>query len=98
MSVRDLSGNWSRSEEEKAFCFANHLEKVFQPNCLKDFKLAILPSIANEFLFSNKTSTFQIKNIIKELSPKNSSRHDYITPKMLMEVSNIVLTVLSLLF
>ena len=63
-----------------------------------EFELPTLQDTVAQSLLSIKISTFEIKNIIQEINPKNASGHDKITPKIVKELLNIAVVVLSLLF
>lgn len=102
--IRDVSGNWARSNKEKALVFANHLEKVFQP----------IPDTTNQdeqeihqFLEAphqlqlpprNFTITEVTSTIFKNLNPKKSPGYDLITGRVLQELTPLAIRLITLLF
>lgn len=96
--LRGPSGSWIRSDEDRANAFADHLQKVFQPNpASNSFVLPVvtksLPPI-NPVTFSQS----EIASIIKDLNPKKSPGHDLVAPKMIIELPPCAVLTLCHLF
>lgn len=102
--IRKHDNTWARSDKEKCETFANHLTKVFQPFDIE--------SVANEeeeiqdFLDSPEQLSLLMKNIsineiketIKQLHSKKSPGHDLITGKILKELPDITIRLISFIF
>ena len=99
MPIRDPNGNWTRSNEEKANCFAKHLSNVFQPNdATNNFILPEVVVNGQENQVAIKISSLEVVDAIQKLNPKKSPGHDLITPKMLIELPRVAQALLSELF
>lgn len=96
--IRLNNGDWARSDSEKAETFAKHLEEVFTPSIQSNSHE--LP----ELLVNNKTQrikfTFKsVKQIISDkINPKKAAGVDLITGKMLRELPDKFIKVLTYLF
>lgn len=94
--IRTSDGNWARSDKEKAKAFAEHLEKVFQPN---ETESDIVPSPERIEGSTIKLFTPQeIKNIIDKLKPRKAPGLDCITTKILQEAPRKALVMLTYIF
>jgi len=97
LSSSNSSGNWVRSDEDRAETFALHLRNVFHPNpATGSF---VLPQIESEHislppLFQPK----EIGKVIGELNPKKAPGGDQITQKILIELPNSAIEVICKLF
>jgi len=88
-SIRNSSGTWARSDEDRAETFAQHIRNVFQPNsATNSFDLPPLRTeIARELSF---VWTREIVNVMKiQLKPKKAPGGDLTTPKMIIELLNV---------
>jgi len=95
--IRNSSGSWVHSDEDRAETFALHLRNVFQPN--RATGSFVLPQIVSESI--SPPPLFQPKQnakVIGELKPKKAPGGDQITPKMLIELSNSAIEVICKLF
>lgn len=102
--IRDEFGKWARSNKDKAFAFANHLAKVFQP----------IPATINQeehdirqFLEAphqmqlpprNFTITEVTSIIFKNLNTKKSPGYDLITGRVLQELTPLAIRQITLIF
>ncbi len=101
--IRKEDGNWARSDNEKCTAFAKHLTKVFQPNT---------GNLAGNFdniedtehsLVNQRTPLkFKWKNVKKvihhQLNLKKSPGHDLITSKMLKELPDKAVKLITFIF
>ena len=85
--IRTTSGNWARSDLEKANVLAYHLEKVFQPNEMTDINPAPTemdgPAIKD---FTSKEIIFAINKLNPPPPPRKASGIDFIMVKILQEI------------
>lgn len=84
--IKNLDGSWARNNEQKASRFAEHLEKIFQPNPAEVSEE--LPEIINQ---ENEeiplTTPAEVKNEIKEnINTKKAPGYDLITGQILKEL------------
>uniref|UniRef100_W8AN11 Uncharacterized protein n=1 Tax=Ceratitis capitata TaxID=7213 RepID=W8AN11_CERCA len=97
MPIKDRNGNWTRSNEEKANCFAKHLSNVFQPNdATNNFILSEFAFSGQENQVAIKISSLEVVNAIPKLNPEKYP--GLITPKMLIEPPRVAQALLSELF
>lgn len=96
--IRLHNGNWARSDTEKAEAFAMHLEEVFTPSIQRNSQN--LP----EVLVNKNTQLikFKFKNVKKmicdQINPKKAAGEDLITGKMIRELPDKFIKVLTYLF
>lgn len=94
--IRTTDSDWARSDKEKAKVFADHLEKVFQPN---EAESDIVP--APERMEGSTIKQFtprEIKNIINKLKTRKAPGLDSITAKILQEAPKKALVMLTYIF
>lgn len=96
--LRDADGKWIRSDEQRACTFADHLEKVFQPNpSTNSFSLPLSPGNCaplNPIVFTPN----EIVRIIKELKPGKSPGHDLVTTTMIKHLPHCMIQSICQLF
>lgn len=97
--IRLPTGNWARSDEEKANAFAAYLTTVFAPH--EESNNFVLPEQMDDGL-SFKPIKFnwkKVKNTIKDcISPKKSPGHDLITGKMIRELPDKCIKLITFIF
>lgn len=103
--IRKANGGWARSNEEKAELFANHLSEVFQP-----FPSQIEPEEDNEIAEHLETPLqmslpfkaikwTELENTIRsDLNLKKAPGYDLITGKILKELPEKVLRLITFIF
>ncbi|KAH8351710.1 hypothetical protein KR084_002975, partial [Drosophila pseudotakahashii] len=96
--IRNSSGTWARSDEDRAETFALHLRNVFQLNAAANsFQLPPLSSeiAINPILFQVPEISYVVR---KQLKPKKAPGGDLITPKMIIELPNCAVDAICKLF
>lgn len=103
--IRKPDRTWARTDLEKAYAFAHHLEKVFQPlpsqaapieearikqNLEAPFQMSPLPK-----LFTAKEVTRMIKN---NLNSKKAPGYDDVTGKLIKELPKKGIVLLTIIF
>lgn len=103
--VRNINGAWARSNEEKANAFAEHLKNVFQPFASEisveenQEILDYLDSPLQMELPLQKFSVKEIKNCIKnDLNVKKSPGYDMITGKVIKELPDKAVRIMTFIF
>jgi len=103
--IRKNDGYWARSNAEKAELFAEHLEKVFQPypsEITEQEDRSILTSLDSPSqmdLTIKKFSFTEIKTTIhSELNPKKAPGYDLVTGKVLQELPDVGIRLLTYIF
>ena len=100
LPIRNSSGGWARSDEDRATTFAAHLQNVFTPNqATSTFALPSYPVNRHQqhtpIVFRPK----EITKIIKDnLSPKKSPGCDLITPEMIIQLPHSAVRYITKLF
>lgn len=103
--IKDRTGNWARSDKEKGLAFAKHLESVFMP--FSSTLPAEQEAEINEFLQApfqmdlpvKKFKTSEVKSIIiDDLNPKKSPGYDLITGKVLKELSEKTIQLITFIY
>lgn len=83
--LRSSTGNWVRSDRDKARLFAEHFEKTFSPNTIHS---NITPSdIVLDAGKIRTTSPTEVAAVIDHLKLRKSPGYDRISPIMLKELS-----------
>jgi len=97
--IRHPDGNWARSDADKAIVFAEYLSKVFTPN--EQMETSELPSDV-EKTPENQSIKFKwssVRKTIKEnISPKKAPGHDFITGKILKELPEKCIKLITYIF
>lgn len=96
--LRDAHGNWSRSDEQRAHTFADHLQKVFQPNPPTNTFILHLSRRNCAPLEPMVFRPDEIAKTVKELNPGKSPGHDMITSKMISRLPRCALNLICKLF
>lgn len=102
--INKTDGTWARSNKEKADTFASHLEKVFTPTdrtCTEEEEiqnLLIPGEPLNSENLSTKTTLREVRHIINSLHPKKSPGHDEIPGKLLKELPEKALRLMTIIF
>lgn len=97
--IRLPGGSWARSDYEKATAFAVHLKDVFSPHATENsYELPEL-SENNLAITPIKFSWKEIKNSIKNcINPKKAPGHDLITGKMIREIPDKCIKLVTYIF
>lgn len=99
--IRKNDGNWARSDQEKCDVFAAYLKKVFQPNeySICENNLQNIHSIDTSFFSPLKFKWKVVKKVIKEqIDAKKAAGHDLITGKMLKELPDKCIKLITHIF
>jgi len=99
--IRKINGDWARSNLEKCDVFASYLEEVFKPNeCV--VTNVMLEHVENSDDTQGKPINFKwknVKNMIREkIDPKKAAGHDLITGKMLKELPDKCMKLITHIF
>ena len=97
--IRQPDGNWARSDIEKAVAFSIHLNKVFTPH--EESKNSKLPQYSEEASNPSpvKFKWKNVKNTIKNcINPKKAPGHDLITGKMIKELPDKCIKLITYIF
>ena len=71
--IRNMDGTWARNNEQKAFRFAEYLEKVLQPDEADDI-MPLLERMEKEAIQIPFVTTAQVKKEIKNNINQKSSQ------------------------
>ena len=97
--IRMPNGDWARTDDEKGKAFANHLSNVFKPHETMESetfsKIEDGPVRTNPIKFKWKTVKRVIKNTI---NVKKAPGHDLISGKMLKELPDKSIKLISYIF
>lgn len=94
--LRDPSGDWAKSDIEKANLFSNHLLKVFTPNISSD--IVELPLIVPIEAVPLRVEVEEMVGAIADLKPKKSPGIDKVSNKMILELPYIAVRILLFIF
>lgn len=100
--IRTTDGNWARTDLEKANTFAHHLASVFIPYPAETG--AILPILPEPPTYQNtnvmiKFKITEVKSTINNMiDPKKAPGYDHITGKLLKEVPEKTIRLITALF
>lgn len=102
--LRTLDGSWARTDQEKAETFSQHLKNVFKPHPYEgtlDHEREVLefldaPNTKNEC--PAKFTKKEVLNIIKKGKLKKSPGYDLITNRLLQELPDPGLTLLTSIY
>ena len=96
--LRNLQGEWARSDQEKSEVFAHHLSNVFQPNPPSN-NFSIPSLTANTDIIDIQISPQEVANTIKKkIALKKAPGYDSITPIMLKNLPFVAVVYISKLF
>lgn len=96
--LRRPNGSWARSDVEKALLFTDHLEKVFQPNpeAIEFQPSIVIPHIVNSPI---KLCFEEVKKAIRiNSNPKKAPGQDKITGKMIQQLPDVAILLLTVIF
>lgn len=94
--LRYANGHWARSNSEKANLFAEHLASVFKPHPGHNCNHLIVDNQSEINRQIVKFKVREVKDIIKNnINPKKSPGFDLVTAKMLMEVPEIAVRLIT---
>lgn len=97
--IRLPNGSWARIDEQKCIAFANHLTDVFKPH--ESLKSEDIPK-TNCSTIKSKPIKYKwkaVKQVIKNMiNPKKAPGHDLISGKMLRELPDICIKLISYIF
>ena len=103
--ILNSAGQWARSDEEKAKCFAEHLEKVFTPftsSISTDDEKEIENFLKAPFQLDLPVKNIkfsEVKNIIQnELNPNKAPGFDLITGKIIQELPEKTVRLITIIF
>ncbi len=99
--IRNKAGTWARSDQEKCDVFADHLEKVFQPheNTTSDHTLDDIDLTGKTNYEPIKFKWKDVRNVIKnEINQHKAPGHDLITGKMLRELPDKCIKLITYIF
>jgi hypothetical protein len=93
------AGPWGRSDKEKSELFAQHFANIFTPhNDEKDHKIERNPTAMKSHQILMHTSPKGIKEVIKSLGLNKAPGPDQVTPKMLKELPQKRIVLLTYIF
>ncbi|KAH8366334.1 hypothetical protein KR093_004436, partial [Drosophila rubida] len=99
LPIRTSTCKWSRSDEERADRFVEHLQNVFQPNTASN---GISLPLTSNTSTTNQSIVFTPHEILKiineQLNPKKSPGCDQISAKMIVELPSCAVRVIFQLF
>lgn len=85
--IKKEDGTWARSSEQKAECFATHLEKIFQPHQQQQEEEALQ---SNHLQEEENIMPVTVEEVIKEikynLNPRKAPGFDLITGQILKQL------------
>ncbi|CAH2100420.1 unnamed protein product [Euphydryas editha] len=102
--LRKLDLSWARSDQEKATTFAEHLEKVFQPHPYEGspehekevIRFIDIPD--QDDIEPDYFTKSEVENIIKKANSKKAPGYDLITNKVLQELPDSGITLLTAIY
>lgn len=84
--IKKDDGTWARSSEQKAECFASHLETIFQPHNLQEEEELLEETIPQDELVPSVSLKEVIKEIKHNINPKKAPGFDLITGEILRQL------------
>lgn len=102
--LRKADNCWARSDQEKAYTFAEHLSNVFQPHPYEgpaDHEKKVteyLKEIETEDTTSMKFTTKEVRRVIQKAKSKKSPGYDLITNKTLQELPDSGITMITAIY
>jgi len=102
--IKKNDGNWARNDAEKTIAFAEHLVNVFKPHAIIDQSEE--ESVIHKYLEApyqlspqiRYYSKFEIKATILNLKTKKAPGHDRITAKLIKELPDKCLLLITYIF
>ena len=96
--IRTSTGDWARSDEEKANVFAQHLSLVFQPNPSSSNHSPPQPHTNTDIINTHITPSDVVSAIQTKLKNKKAPGYDSITPNMLKNLPYSAIIFITRLF
>lgn len=102
--LRKPDSSWARSDQEKANTFAEHLTSVFQPHPYegppehKKMVLQHLKATDSVETMSMRFTIKEVRRVIQKANPKKSPGYDLITNKILQELPDSGIKILTAIY
>ena len=103
-ALKTESGDWAKTDREKATTFANHLSEVFKPfprqvtEAEESLITRLFPENTNSQYSLPPVSISEVTVEIKKLNIKKAAGYDLITPKALKELPDVGVRFITFIF
>lgn len=94
--LRNINGDWARSDNEKGNLFVNHLTTVFTPN--PPTEMSVIPPTVNRPSMALRFTKAELETTIANLNVKKATGMDKISNKMIFHLPQTAVRIMLFIF